>query len=56
MNHNDAERYFWRTGHARSADYRLFRKETTGAKLTNRTIILLAGAFAITAAMLFLLR
>ena len=54
MNQNDSERHFWKTDHPASADYRVFEKETTRAKLTTRTIILLASAFAITAAMLLL--
>ena len=56
MNQNDTERYFWRTGHPLSADHRLFRKETAGPKVTNRTIILLVSGFSITTAILFLLR
>jgi hypothetical protein len=56
MNQNDQERYFRRTGHPWSADYRLFKIEMRGPKLGKRTLLLLAFAFAATTLVLFLQR
>jgi hypothetical protein len=56
MNQNDMDRYLWRTSRRWSGDDRPFRTQRAGRKLMNRTILLVAAAFAMSIAMLFLQR
>jgi hypothetical protein len=51
MNDNDMDRYYWRTGQRWSGDDRHLP-----LKISKRAILLLYAAFAVTVAMLYLMR
>ena len=57
MNENDMDRYFWRTGQRWSGDDDLpFKMDRPERKRANRTILILSATFAVTFAILLLLR
>lgn len=56
MNENNADRYFWRTGHRWSGDSRPVNHHFPATQISGRTIILVCVAFIITLMALVLIR
>jgi hypothetical protein len=56
MNQNDMDRYFWRTGHRWSGDFRSPSSRFPRATMNRWAVILLGGAFLVTVVGLMLVR